>query len=64
MTNMLSIEALLVVIVLIIYILTSHIIKLKKVKINKKITFIHESSVAIILGLASALITKTVPFKF
>ena len=48
-------EALIFVIILVIYVLTSHIIE------NKKISYLHESSIAIIMGILTAVISKYVP---
>jgi hypothetical protein len=48
------VEALIFVIILMIYVLTSHIIE------NKKIPYLHESSIAIIMGILTAVISKYV----
>jgi hypothetical protein len=54
MNHILSIEALLIAVILIIYILASHIIQVKE------IPYIHESSLAILLGLLLQLFTLEV----
>ena len=48
------VEALIFVIILVIYVLTSHIIE------NRKIPYLHESSIAIIMGILTAIISKYV----
>jgi hypothetical protein len=49
------VEALIFVVILVIYVLTSHIIE------NRKIPFVHESSIAIIMGIVTSVISKYVP---
>ncbi len=53
-TEAFHVEAFIFVIILIIYVLTSHIIE------NKKIPYLHESSIAIIMGILTAIISKYV----
>ena len=48
------VEALIFVVILVVYVLTSHIIE------NKKIPYLHEASIAIIMGLLTSLISKYV----
>jgi len=50
----LHVEALIFVIILVIYVLTSHIIE------NRKIPYLHESSIAIMMGILTAIISKYV----
>jgi hypothetical protein len=53
-TETFHVEAFIFVIILIIYVLTSHIIE------NKKVPYTHESSIAILMGIITALISKYV----
>lgn len=48
------VEALIFVLILVVYVLTSHIID------NKKIPYLHESSIAIIMGVITAVVSKYV----
>jgi hypothetical protein len=47
-------EALIFVIILVVYVLTSHVIE------NKKVSYIHESGIAIVMGMLTAFISKYV----
>ena len=49
------VEALIFVIILLVYVLTSHIIE------NRKIPYLHESSIAIFMGILTAVTSKYVP---
>ena len=55
-TETFHVEAFIFVVILIIYVLTSHIIE------NRKVPYMHESSIAILMGVVTAIISKYVVF--